>query len=75
MIQFKFFERSDFEQLINWIDSPEFLLQWSGPQFQFPLTEQQLEKYMENANKENSVTLIYKVILQETGDVIGYFTK
>jgi len=34
MIHLQFFERSDFEQSMSLIDSPEFLLQWSGPQFQ-----------------------------------------
>lgn len=74
MIELQYFERSDFQQLISWIDSPQFLLQWSGPAFDYPLTEEQLEKYIENANKEESDTLVYKVIDQETGDVIGHIS-
>jgi RimJ/RimL family protein N-acetyltransferase len=74
MIELKYFERSDFKQLINWIDSPEFLLQWGGPQFDYPLNESQLEKYIENANNDNSDTLVYKVIHKETGNVIGHIS-
>jgi hypothetical protein len=29
MIELKYFERVDFKQLINWIDSPSFILQWA----------------------------------------------
>jgi len=74
MIELTYFERSDFRQLIDWIDSPEFLTQWSGSKFEFPLTEKQLEKYLEKANNENADTYIYKVILKETGQVIGHIS-
>src|SRR4051794_5349296 len=74
MIELQYFERSDFQQLISWIDSPAFLLQWSGPAFDYPLTEDQLENYIKNANKEDSDTLVYKVIDRETKDVIGHIS-
>lgn len=74
MIQLRYFERSDFKQLINWINSPSFLLQWSGSTFEYPLTESQLEKYIENANYSRAETLVYKVIEQHSGDVIGHIT-
>ncbi|GAB3807101.1 GNAT family N-acetyltransferase [Virgibacillus kimchii] len=74
MVELKYFERTDFKQLIDWIDSPQFLLQWGGPAFSYPLTENQLEKYIENANNDNSDTLVYKVVSNETGDVIGHIS-
>jgi RimJ/RimL family protein N-acetyltransferase len=74
MIELKYFETSDFKQLIDWIGSPEFLLQWAGAEFEYPLDESQLEKYMENANNENSDRLVYKVVHKETGDVIGHIS-
>ncbi|MEC5424319.1 GNAT family protein [Virgibacillus sp. C22-A2] len=74
MVELKYFERTDFKQLIDWIDSPQFLLQWGGPAFSYPLTEYQLEKYIENANIDNTDTLVYKVISKETGDVIGHIS-
>ena len=74
MIELDFFEQSDFKQLIDWIESPQFLLQWGGPAFDFPLTINQLEKYIEKANSDNSDTLIYKVIDKETKNVIGHIS-
>ncbi|MED3469542.1 MULTISPECIES: GNAT family N-acetyltransferase [Bacillus cereus group] len=69
VIKLKTFKKSDFKQLINWINCEEFLIQWSGNAFTFPLDEQQLEKYIESAN-----TLAFKVVDEETSDVIGHIS-
>lgn len=69
MIKLEKFTRSDFKQLINWIDSEEFLIQWSGNAFTYPLNEQQLDKYTESAN-----TLVFKVIDEKTETVIGHIS-
>ncbi|HDR8189965.1 TPA: GNAT family N-acetyltransferase [Bacillus cereus] len=69
VIKIESFKKSDFKQLINWINSEEFLIQWSGNAFTFPLDEQQLEKYIESAN-----TLAFKVVDEETSDVIGHIS-
>ena len=69
VIKLKQFTRTDFKQLINWIDSEEFLIQWSGNAFTYPLNEQQLEKYTESAN-----TLAFKIIDEETKAVIGHIS-
>lgn len=74
MVELKYFERSDFKQFIDWINSPKFLLQWGGPAFEYPLTENQLERYIENANNDKSETLVYKVSDKETGDIIGHIS-
>lgn len=74
MVELKYFERSDFKQLIDWIDSSAFLLQWGGPGFDYPLTETQLEKYIENSNNENAETMVYKVVDHETGETLGHIS-
>ncbi|KAB2328703.1 GNAT family N-acetyltransferase [Cytobacillus depressus] len=74
MIELQYFERTDFKQLINWVSSPQFLRHWGGPAFQYPLSENQLEKYIENANRDSSDTLAYKVLDKETGSVIGHIS-
>lgn len=74
MIELKYFDRTDFKQLINWIDSQAFLIQWSGHAFEFPLTESQLEKYIENANKDYADSFVYKVIDQDSGTTIGHIS-
>jgi len=40
------FGRSDFEQLIGWIPTADFLMQWTGLVFTFPLIPDQLEKHL-----------------------------
>ncbi|RLL41326.1 N-acetyltransferase [Oceanobacillus piezotolerans] len=74
MIRLRFFKRSDFQQLIDWIETPEFLSQWGGSMFSFPLTEQQLEEYLKDANNDHSRFLIYCVVEEETGSVIGHIS-
>ncbi|GAE29430.1 GNAT family N-acetyltransferase [Halalkalibacter hemicellulosilyticus] len=74
MVELIFFERANVKQLINWIETPEFLLQWGGPAFRFPLDEQQLESYLENANKDYSTIFVYSVIEKETRKVIGHIS-
>jgi len=74
MIELQHFERSDFKQLMNWVESPEFLVQFSGPGFHYPLDEDQLEAYIENANKEDSDKRVYKVVDSESGAVVGHIS-
>ncbi|RXJ04575.1 N-acetyltransferase [Anaerobacillus alkaliphilus] len=74
MIELRYFVRSDFNQLISWVNSPEFILQWAGTSFVYPLDEAQLENYIENANHENADILIYKVVDTKTNDVIGHIS-
>jgi RimJ/RimL family protein N-acetyltransferase len=69
MIELKNFERSDFKQLIDWIDTAPFMIQWSGSQFEFPLTDDQLEKYIQDENSR-----AYKVIYKESCKVIGHIS-
>ncbi|HDR4724826.1 GNAT family N-acetyltransferase [Bacillus cereus group sp. Sample62] len=69
VIKLETFKKSDFKQLINWINFEEFLIQWSGNAFTYPLNEQQLEKYIESSN-----TLAFKVIDEETKEVIGHIS-
>jgi RimJ/RimL family protein N-acetyltransferase len=74
MIELKYFEPSDFQRLINWIKTPEFLLQWGGPNFSYPLNDLQLEKHLKNANKDSSDTLIYSVLDKGKREVIGHIS-
>ncbi|HDR6311260.1 TPA: GNAT family N-acetyltransferase [Bacillus cereus] len=69
LIKLEPFKRSNSKQLINWIDSEEFLIQWSGNAFTYPLNEQQLEKYIASEN-----TLAFKVIDEESKKVIGHIS-
>lgn len=74
MIKLQYFDKNDFEQLIGWIQSTEFALQWGGPTFTYPLTVAQLEEYTKGANKENAFRYIYKVVDTELGKVVGHIS-
>jgi RimJ/RimL family protein N-acetyltransferase len=69
------FERSDFQQLINWIDSEELLIKWSGNLFAFPLTEASLEWYIRNTNvPHESDAFVFKAVDADTGEVVGHIS-
>lgn len=75
LIRLEYFTTKDIAQLIEWSGDEAFLLQWAGPQFQYPLTEEQLLTYMQGANDiQQSDKLIYRVVDSETGDTIGHIT-
>jgi Acetyltransferases, including N-acetylases of ribosomal proteins len=67
MVKLEKFERSDFDRLISWIVSEESMVQFSGPIFKYPLSHDQLERYVSVNNR-----LVYKVIDIENGLVIGH---
>lgn len=67
MIKLEQFTKSDFKRLISWIDNEEELIQFAGPVFNFPLTEDQLEKYLENKN-----TNAFNVIETTSNQIIGH---
>ncbi|QQK79309.1 GNAT family N-acetyltransferase [Salicibibacter cibi] len=69
MITLQPFQRTHMKKLIEWIDSPEFLLQWGGPIFTYPLDEKQIERYMEEPDR-----YIYSVVDQETETIIGHIS-
>jgi RimJ/RimL family protein N-acetyltransferase len=46
MIHLESFRRSDFDRLISWIDSAELLITIAGNEFTFPLTHDQLDRYL-----------------------------
>ncbi|MBY0095576.1 GNAT family N-acetyltransferase [Mesobacillus maritimus] len=74
MIALRYFEPPDFQTLIQWVDSPAFLLQWAGSSFYYPLTEAQLEDYVRDANQGGSTKLIYCVVHNEKDKVIGHIS-
>ena len=67
MIRLGPFAKADFNKLISWVDSEEDLIQFAGPIFKFPLTERQLEKYLEDKNR-----FAFKVIETDPEQTIGH---
>lgn len=75
MIRLEYFEPTDFDQLINWINTEELLINWAGSLFSFPLTKASMEWYLSNTNDpEKSDALVYKVVEEESGETIGHIS-
>jgi RimJ/RimL family protein N-acetyltransferase len=67
MIRFEKFDKLDYERLISWIDSEELMIQFSGKEFTYPVTNEQLDNYISAKNR-----LIFKTINKDTNEVIGH---
>jgi RimJ/RimL family protein N-acetyltransferase len=75
MIQLEPFGPNDFQQLIDWIDTEELLIKWSGSLFSFPLTMDSLEWYIQDINIiHQSDAFVYKVVETKTGYVVGHIS-
>ncbi|MFC4076180.1 GNAT family N-acetyltransferase [Salinithrix halophila] len=62
----------DFSLLIQWTDTPMFLLQWAGPGFRFPLTREQLLEHWEGTRGEDPSRRCFKAVHPETGQMVGH---
>jgi len=67
MITLERFTENDFDRFIGWIENEEQLIQFAGPLFKFPLTEIQLQSYLEQNKK-----VPYRIRLNETKEIIGH---
>lgn len=67
MITLEQFDKSDYDRLINWIDSEESMILFSGPIFTYPITHDQLDHYIAAENR-----LVFKVIDLATNEIIGH---
>ena len=74
MIQLSYFTRKDFTQLMEWIEDEETLMNWSGSLFNFPLTQESLDWYIEDVNDIAADAFIYKAKDTTTGKVVGHIS-
>lgn len=75
MIRLEYFERSDFQQLIEWINTRELLMNWAGSTFNFPLTESSMEWYIKKTNVPHvSDAFLYKVVDVDSGEIVGHIS-
>ena len=66
MIELKPFTKSDFDIFKSWIKDKEQLFQFAGTIFSYPVTNEQLLKYLQMTDKKP-----LKVILKSTNEIIG----
>lgn len=74
MVRLEYFERRDFPKLIEWIADEETMMNWAGALFTFPLTESSLDWYISDVNEPTSEAYIYRVVEEESGEVIGHIS-
>ncbi len=67
MIKLEKFTKKDYNRLINWIDSEEIMVVFSGQIFDFPITKNQLDVYLNKPHR-----IVYKVIKTDSNKVIGH---
>jgi len=63
----KTFTNNDFDRLISWIKDKESLIQFAGTVFSYPLTKDQLEKYLEDKKR-----FTFKVVTRDDQQTIGH---
>jgi len=66
------FGQTDFARLIGWTQSPEFLLQWAGPIFTYPLDQKQLEQYLQGTEGNPPRRRIFKAAEMRNQQVVGH---
>lgn len=72
LINIRHFEKRDFQNLINCMNSPDYLLQWAGPVFQYPLTEEQLNTHLDKT-KGQCPSIMAFTATNEMNHAIGHF--
>ena len=67
MIRLEPFTESDFDTFIRWIDSKELLIQIAGVIFTYPLTTDQLQKYLDDKKSH-----AFNIVDAPSNKIIGH---
>ncbi|SCZ04540.1 GNAT family N-acetyltransferase [Alkaliphilus peptidifermentans] len=70
-IKLEEFSRENIKQLISWVPDEKLLMQFAGPAYVYPLTEEQLLEDIRKM-KETGEILMFKAIYEETNLIIGH---
>ncbi len=74
MLELRLLEKEDYSKIVEWNRGrdADFLYQWAGPGYDYPITEEKIAKRIENcANREGADTYIYKILLEDSKEMIG----
>lgn len=67
MITLTSFSKSDFERFISWIDTEELLITISGTDLRFPVTEVQLQNYLDDDS-----SFAYNLVDSDLAETVGH---
>ena len=70
MITLEKFETRDIQRLIDWVPDADFLLQWSGPKYVFPLDVKQLTTTFDVTRGPHPSHYMFKAML--AGETVGH---
>ena len=71
-VELRPFMTADIDQLIAWVPSADFLLQFAGPRFRYPLTREQLEGFLERSSGAESLHMPFAAMDAATRETIGH---
>lgn len=74
MIKLEYLLPEDYKNIVKWNKgkSQDFLYQWAGPWYKFPITEIQLaERFQNKANRFESDVFVFKIVMSESNEMIG----
>jgi len=71
MILLQPFTEADIDRLIAWTPTGEFLMQWAGPSYQFPLTREQVMVFLALTEGDEPDVLMFRAV-DEAGVVVGH---
>ncbi|KPU46127.1 acetyltransferase (GNAT) family protein [Oxobacter pfennigii] len=74
MIKLNIMGEEDFINIVKWNEnkSYDYLLQWAGPTYNYPLTLEQVENYFLNEVKKPDANIfLYKIQHEHTNKIIG----
>jgi RimJ/RimL family protein N-acetyltransferase len=66
------FAKDDFQNIVDWIETPEEMVNWSATNFRFPLDEIQLAKHLDRILVPDSDRLAFQAIAVESNESIGH---
>jgi len=72
LIKLEKFEFGDSTRLIGWIPDVEFLMQWAGPQYSFPLTPEQLGITYQASQGKKPKVYMFRAVETKTSSIIGH---
>jgi RimJ/RimL family protein N-acetyltransferase len=71
-LELRCFGQADFAQLIAQVPDAGFLLQWSGPEWSFPLDFRQLREALAKTRGKQPAFKIYKAVLPGGAATVGH---
>ena len=72
MLELRKFEHKDCAHLVQWVPDAQFLLQWAGPRYTFPLTTAQIEATYRKTLRKDADHLMFKAIRGTDQETVGH---